>query len=90
MRRAAIALMGVLGLSACGQRAAHEYPQVAQTRFEASCPRESDVCVCTWDNITRAMPYEDYQAALTRFRETGLMDPRITRARTRCLERHDS
>lgn len=87
MRGALIALVGGLGLAACGSPAPHEYPQSAQTRFEATCPREDPVCVCIWDGITRAMPHEDYEAAISRFRETGNMDPRITRARTRCLER---
>jgi hypothetical protein len=77
-------------LAACGQSAPNPYPADARTRFDASCPPESQVCVCTWDNITRAMPYDEYEAALSRFRETGSMDPRITRARTTCLERHSS
>jgi hypothetical protein len=32
------------------------------------------------------MTAEEYDAALARFRETGLMDTHITRARTQCVE----
>ena len=60
---------------------------IARAPFEASCPPSSKVCACTWDQITRSMTYEDYQAALTRYNERGLMDPKITHARTVCLER---
>jgi hypothetical protein len=56
--------------------------------FEATCPASDPACVCTWDRITRIMTHEEYQAALARFHESGLMEPRITRARTQCLERH--
>ncbi len=77
-----------LTLAACGEREPNVYPQEAQARFEQSCPRESAVCACTWDAITRTVTYEDYEAALARFREEGLMDPRITRARVQCIERN--
>lgn len=77
-----------LALSACGQGAPHPYPAEAKTRFDASCPPESAVCTCTWEAITRTVPYDEYQAALERFRETGNMEPRITRARTTCIEHH--
>jgi hypothetical protein len=78
-----------LALTACGgEREPHPYPQAAQAHFFSACPRDSAVCVCTWDAITRAVTHEDYEAALARFRETGLMEPRITRARTRCIEQH--
>jgi len=91
MRAGLFALCGAfVVLAACGQGAGHAYPEQARAQFEASCPLESEVCSCTWENVTRALPYEEYEAALQRFRETGLMDPRITRARTRCLERHPS
>lgn len=87
MRRAFFALVaGAAILSACGQSAPNPYPEEARTRFEASCPPESAVCVCTWDKLTRAMTYEEYEAALARFRETGNMEPRVTRARTKCIE----
>lgn len=83
-----LALSAALLLAACGGDAPNAYPAAAKARFEASCPPESAVCACTWENITRALTYEDYEAALARFRDTGLMEPEITRARTRCLERH--
>jgi len=91
MRMGLIALCGAFVLMGCGgEGAPNEFPQAAQARFEASCPRASAVCVCTWDRLTRTLTYDEYEAALARFRETGLMDPRVTRARTRCLERHPS
>jgi hypothetical protein len=90
MMKAWLGLSAALVLWGCGERAPNPYPADAQARFEVSCPSDSAVCVCTWDKITRAMPYEEYESALQRFRETGLMDPRVTRARTQCLERLDS
>lgn len=82
------ALFCACTLSGCGEAPAHPYPAVAQAQFHASCPQGDPVCVCTWDQITRAMTYEDYQAALETFRTDGTMDPRITRARTHCIEHH--
>jgi type IV pilus biogenesis protein CpaD/CtpE len=76
-------------LAACEQREPNPFPDDARARFEMSCPPASEVCVCAWDKIIRAMPYEDYEAALSRFRATGSMDTRITKARTECLEQHD-
>lgn len=91
MRYGMIALAGAAMLGGCGQQhAPNPYPQAAQRRFEASCPRDSEVCGCTWDEITRTLTYEEYEASLQRFRETGNMDPRITHARTVCIERHPS
>jgi len=90
MRWGFAALIGALILGACGQGAAHPYPESARARFEASCPPASEVCTCTWDRLTRTLTFEEYEAALERFRNDGLMDPRVTRARTHCLERHDS
>lgn len=75
-------------LSACGAREPHPYPESARARFEASCPSDSAVCVCTWEEITHKLTYDEYEAALQRFRTEGLMDPRVTRARTSCIERH--
>jgi hypothetical protein len=86
MRKGFIAI-AALTLSACGEREPYPYPAAAQARFEASCPSASAVCRCTWDKLTRTMPYEEYEAALARFRTEGLMDPRVTRARTHCIER---
>ncbi len=89
MRLTIAALMGALILAACGgESPPNPYPQSALERFSMSCPPESAVCTCTWDKITRTVTHEEYEAALARFRETGLMEPRITRARTQCLERH--
>lgn len=88
MRRAFVALLGLGILAACGEHAPNPYPPGAQARFSMSCPPESAVCTCTWDKITRTMTYEEYEAALARFRETGLMEPRITHARTQCIEHH--
>jgi predicted small lipoprotein YifL len=86
--RLALAAAAALALTACGERAPHPYPASAQAHFAQSCPPESAVCTCTWDEITRSVTYEDYEAALAHFRETGLMEPRITRARTKCIERN--
>jgi hypothetical protein len=83
-----LAFLAALLLAACGGSAPNPYPADAKARFEASCPPESQVCVCTWDEITRSMTYEEYEAALARFREAGLMDTRVTRARVGCLEKH--
>ncbi len=78
--------MAALALAGCGEPAPNDYPAAAQTSFHNSCPATDEMCVCTWDRITRTLSYEDYQAALERFRVEGLMDPRITSARTYCLE----
>jgi hypothetical protein len=86
--RGLIALCGAAVLAACGQAAPNVYPEEARAHFETSCPSDSAVCTCTWEEITRTVTYEEYEAALARFRETGLMEPRITRARTKCIERH--
>jgi hypothetical protein len=89
MRRALIALSGAAligALAACGEHAVNPYPEAARARFEMSCPSDSPVCACTWDKITRDLTYEEYDAALARFRETGNMEPRVTHARTYCIE----
>lgn len=84
-----IALSVIATTSAgCGEREPYVYPEAARAHFESSCPSASPVCVCTWEEITRTVPYDEYEAALQRFRETSLMEPAITRARTKCLERH--
>ena len=90
MRWGPFALMGALLLAACGEPAPNPFPDSAHVRFDQSCPPASEVCVCTWDKITRVMTHEEYEAALTRFRETGRMDPRVTRARTQCLDLHEN
>ena len=88
--RSGLFAIAALALTACGERAAHPYPDQAQAQFARSCPPASAVCSCTWDAITRTVPYREYGAALARFRQQVLMDPRITRARTRCIEKHGS
>lgn len=88
MRWAIAAIMGVSVLASCGEPAPNPYPESARQRFAMSCPPESAVCTCTWDKITRTLTHEEYEEALARFRDTGLMDPRVTRARTQCIERH--
>lgn len=83
-----VVMLGALILTGCGAAAEpHDYPAQARTQFEASCPAADPVCACTWDRITRTLSYEDYEAALARFREEGLMNPRVTQARTHCIER---
>ncbi|MGE0597128.1 MAG: hypothetical protein AB7P07_12250 [Hyphomonadaceae bacterium] len=89
MRPSALIVIA-LALAACGQRAPHDYPAAAKAHFESTCPPESEVCRCTWDEVTRTVAYEEYEAALQRYRVEGLMDPRITRARTNCLQRFDN
>lgn len=89
MRAGFIALSGALIIMACGGGGApNSYPAEARTQFAASCPMDNPVCSCTWEQLTLKLTHEEYQAALDRFRETGLMDPRVTRVRTRCLQRH--
>jgi hypothetical protein len=80
--------LGALVLAGCAGPEPNDYPARARTQFEASCPASDPVCACTWDRLTRTLTYEDYQSALARFQEEGLMDPRVTRARTHCIERH--
>ncbi|MES1199553.1 MAG: hypothetical protein ABUS48_06200 [Pseudomonadota bacterium] len=87
--RALAAVIAACALSAC-QAAPHEYPASAAAQFHRTCPANDGVCVCTWDQITRNMTYEEYSAALTRFRREGLMDPKITHARAHCLEHKSS
>lgn len=90
MRASLLIVLVALALAACGERAPNPYPAEAKAHFDTTCPPESEVCACTWERVTRAMTYEEYQAALARMREQGLMDPRVTRARGWCLERHES
>lgn len=75
-------------LIGCGEAEPNPFPAEARAEFERSCPPASAVCSCTWEEITRAVTYEEYEAALTRFRETGLMEPKLTRVRTECTMRH--
>ena len=76
----------LLALAPMGCATMHPYPEAARVRFEASCPSSSPVCTCTWDKLTHTMTYEEYEAAMTRFRESGVMDARVTSTRAQCLE----
>ncbi|HWA01778.1 MAG TPA: hypothetical protein VG841_15830 [Caulobacterales bacterium] len=87
MRAVLVAIGAALALSGC-QAPPHDFPASAKAQFNRTCPANDSVCECTWDQITRAITYEQYEAALTRFRREGLMDPHITHARTYCLEHH--
>jgi len=87
MRSAFFAVCAAVLMAGCGQHEPYDYPASAHAMFAASCPSSSKVCVCTWDQITRSMTHEEYQAALTRYNERGLMDPKVTHARTVCIER---
>lgn len=87
--RAVFAAITLIALAGCGG-GPHPYPPEAQARFHADCPADNPVCVCTWEKFTEAMPYEEYEAALARMEERGLMDPRMTRASAACRERHRS
>ena len=82
-----VLILAVL-LAACGSAEPNEYPANARAAFARSCPTGDPMCDCTWDKVTRSMTHEEYDAALKRYRSEGLMDPRIARARTECLERH--
>lgn len=84
MRLLLLALLAPL--CAC-EGAPHDYPARTAAAFHRTCPAGDPVCDCTWDKITRAMPAEEYDAALARFQREGLMDPRVTHARTECLDR---
>lgn len=88
MRRFIVA--AALVAASCGQQTgpAHPYPESARAAFDQSCPVSDPVCACTWAELTQRLSYEDYETAMRRFRTEGLMDPRVTRARTNCLGRN--
>ncbi|MBY0565342.1 MAG: hypothetical protein K2P58_14325 [Hyphomonadaceae bacterium] len=73
----------------CAEQPPNPYPETARVQFESTCPASDPRCSCTWDKITRMLTYEEYEAAVARFNESGQMDTRITRARTQCLERRE-
>ena len=83
-----LAVIASVSMSACGAQATHPYPEKARASFTRTCTAGDAVCECIWGKITRAMPFEEYEAALDRYDQEGLMDPRISAARTECLERH--
>jgi hypothetical protein len=73
-------------LVACGAPPAREFPPEARARFAEGCPTGKPECDCMWDKITRTMTLEDFDAAMSRFSEEGLMDPKLTNARLECRE----
>lgn len=77
-----------LVLAACGARQANEFPEASRAAFHSECPANNPVCVCTWEEITHTLTFEQYETALETFRAEGRMDPRVTRASTKCRERH--
>ncbi len=87
MRSPLIAIAALL-LAGCGQGAPNPYPESARVSFNATCPADEPFCTCFWDRVTRTMTHEEYEAAMQRYSETGLMEPKVTRARLQCRERH--
>jgi hypothetical protein len=75
-------------LSGCGRGEAFDYPERDAAEFHRSCPAYDPVCICMWDEITHDVTAEDYEDAMARFRREGIMSPKITHARTVCLERN--
>ncbi|MEJ0060705.1 MAG: hypothetical protein WDM79_14510 [Terricaulis sp.] len=88
MQRAFTVLLMGFALAACGEAAPNEFPAQAQAEFHSQCPADNPVCTCTWDRITRAVTYEEYEAAMATFRAEGTMDTRITHASVKCREQH--
>lgn len=84
--RAALGALVLALVASCGPGDPHDYPARHQAAFHRSCPANDSVCACTWERITRTIPPDEYEDSLARFRDEGLMDPRITRARTECLD----
>ncbi|NWG52338.1 MAG: hypothetical protein HXY28_01320 [Hydrogenophilaceae bacterium] len=85
---ARFALAGLAVLAACGgeRPAPNPYPAQAKATFNEGCPAGDPVCDCTWDNITRAMTYEDYREAMRTSLRDGLLDPRLAQASAACKE----
>ncbi len=71
-------------LAACSEKPAHEFPPESRALFAQGCPTGKPECDCMWDQITREMTAEEFDAAMARFDEKGLMDPRLTQARHDC------
>ena len=86
----AILVLSVAGfvLAGCGEKPANDYPSAARAVFAKSCPTGTPKCDCAWGKITHTMTYPEYEAAMERFGTEGLMDPRLTVARTACLDAH--
>ncbi len=80
------AILALLLVAGCGEKPANEYPAAARAVFSKSCPTGTPKCDCAWGKITKSMTYPEYEAAMERFGREGLMDPRLTVARTECLD----
>jgi hypothetical protein len=86
MRLLFVLLMGAAAVqSACAPAPAHDYPDNVRAQFAQSCPLEDAVCACSWEKITRTMTAEEFEAATERYQVEGLVDPRLTKARTACI-----
>ena len=83
MRCAILALLLMVG---CGAKPANEFPDSAHAVFARSCPAGEPKCDCAWDKITHTMTDPEYEAAMERFAQEGLMDPRLTAARAACID----
>jgi hypothetical protein len=71
-------------LAACAEKPAFEYPAEARAAFAKACPTGVKECDCTWEKITRAMPHEEYEAAMARLQTEGVMAPRLVRISVDC------
>ena len=80
-------LLALCLLAACSAPPAHEFPAEDSALFAQGCPTGKPECDCMWDEITRTMTPDDFEAAMTRFESEGLMDPRLTKARFHCREK---
>lgn len=82
--RLSILILSVL-IGACSPKGpAFDYPATARADFAEACPTGVPECDCTWDKITRAMPVEEYEAAMATYLRDGIMDRRLTMAKAEC------
>jgi len=86
MRGVIGALLLAAMLGGCGPKAAHAFPPEARAKFGEGCPVGDPKCDCMWEHIVRDMTPEQFDAAMARFNEKGLMDPKLTTARLECRE----
>jgi hypothetical protein len=83
MRLSLLILAGLIaGCSA--EKPAYVYPAAARVDFAKACPTGVPECDCTWDKITRAMPVDEYEAAMATYLREGVMDRRLTMAKAHC------
>jgi len=80
-------LLSLCLLAACSAPPAHEFPEQDHQMFAQGCPTGKPECDCMWDEISRTMTPDEFEASMTRFEEKGLMDPRLTKARFHCREK---